>query len=115
MERADLITSEFSRTISLERADLITSEFSRTMSLERAYLITSELSMAMSLERADLLRPKVYPHGAALTPLGADKPKCKTAFIITYHPYGRSATRRSATKTSSYQDFQLPRLSATMT
>ena len=51
-------------------------------------LINSEFSRAMSLERADLLKHKVYPHGAALTPLEAEKPKFKPTFIITYHPSG---------------------------
>ena len=40
------------------------------------------------MERADLLKPKVYPHGGALTPLGAGKPKFRPTFILTFHPHG---------------------------
>ena len=51
-------------------------------------LIESEFSRAILLERTDLLKPKVYPHGGALTPLGTGKPKFKPTFILTYHPSG---------------------------
>jgi hypothetical protein len=59
--------------------------------LERDYpseLIKEEFARALTLERADLLKPKVYPHGGALTPLGAGRRKFKPTFILTYHPSG---------------------------
>ena len=50
--------------------------------------MSSQFDKAMKLERADLLKPKVYPHGGALTPLGIGKPKFRPNFILTYHPSG---------------------------
>ena len=51
-------------------------------------LVDGEIERALKLERTDLLKPKVYPHGGALTPLGAEKAKFKPTFILTYHPFG---------------------------
>ena len=50
--------------------------------------MSSEFVKPMKLERADLLKPKVYPHGGALTPLGTGKLKFRPTFILTYHPSG---------------------------
>ena len=51
-------------------------------------IIREEFNRALLLERADLLKPKVYPHGGALTPIGTGRLKFRPTFILTFHPSG---------------------------
>ena len=50
-------------------------------------LIDQQFNEAAKIERADLLKPKVYPHGASPVPVNANKPKFKPEFIFTYNPH----------------------------
>ena len=50
-------------------------------------MINTQFERALKFDREDLLKPKHYPHGAAIPPLDHGKQNVKPTFIITYHPH----------------------------
>ena len=46
-----------------------------------------------TFDRQQFLKPTQYPHGATPTPAGADRPKFKPTFILTYNPHNPPISR----------------------
>ena len=58
--------------------------------LNRGYpeeMILEQFRRSANFDRQDFLKPVQYPHSATHTPIGAEKPKFKPTFILTYNPH----------------------------